>query len=296
MPIRLLHRVSGVRRVRPGSASEALAGYIRRKYQGAADRRGDGDRRPGPAIRTGLQDRAVSRRGDRVFRRRRPGIERPTAPAVSRANCAAPPTSKHSQLALKLHPSTEQVFVIANGRDARNVEAVHAALDASSWPVRLTYLDEPSVSGLIAAVAALPPRSLVLYVWYTERDRGFAAETPRRLRAWWRRPRPCPFTVRMSATSDQAWLAAWCAARREPEFAWQKWRGRSSPAGEPRTFRSKTPRLVPIVDWRQVQRWRINPSRLPDGSDIRFKVPTRVGILSGSSSSPSSWSSRRNWC
>ena len=34
------------------------------------------------------------------------------------------------------------------------------------------------------------------------------------------------------------------------------------------------PRLVPTVDWRQVQRWRINPSQLPGGSDIRFKVPS----------------------
>jgi len=31
---------------------------------------------------------------------------------------------------------------------------------------------------------------------------------------------------------------------------------------------------VPTFDWRQVQRWNIDPSLLPPGSDIRFKVPT----------------------
>jgi hypothetical protein len=31
---------------------------------------------------------------------------------------------------------------------------------------------------------------------------------------------------------------------------------------------------VPIFDWRQVQRWNIDSSLLPPGSDIRFKVPT----------------------
>ena len=36
----------------PVQASEALAGYIRRKYRGSADRRGHGDRRPVPAIRS----------------------------------------------------------------------------------------------------------------------------------------------------------------------------------------------------------------------------------------------------
>ncbi len=29
-----------------------------------------------------------------------------------------------------------------------------------------------------------------------------------------------------------------------------------------------------MFDWRAIQRWRINPGRLPPGSDIRFRVPT----------------------
>jgi signal transduction histidine kinase len=32
--------------------------------------------------------------------------------------------------------------------------------------------------------------------------------------------------------------------------------------------------LVPTFDWRQIQRWTIDASRLPTGSDIRFKAPT----------------------
>ena len=32
--------------------------------------------------------------------------------------------------------------------------------------------------------------------------------------------------------------------------------------------------LVPIFDWRQIQRWGIDPSRLPSGSEIRFRRPT----------------------
>jgi signal transduction histidine kinase len=36
----------------------------------------------------------------------------------------------------------------------------------------------------------------------------------------------------------------------------------------------EVPRLVPIVDWRQLQRWRIDPARLPPGTDIRFRTPT----------------------
>jgi two-component system sensor histidine kinase UhpB len=32
--------------------------------------------------------------------------------------------------------------------------------------------------------------------------------------------------------------------------------------------------LVPTFDWRQLQRWHIDPKRLPPGSDIRFRTPT----------------------
>ena len=155
----------------PGEASEALAAYIRRKYQG---RRIDvvialAD----PALRFVLDykanlfpNAAIVYSGVAV-----PESVSPNAGDVT-GELRGTAYAETLELALKLHPSTQQVFVIANGRDARNVEAVHAALDAFSWPARLVYLDEPSVSNLIAAVAAIPPGSLVLYIWYAEPDRG----------------------------------------------------------------------------------------------------------------------------
>ena len=31
--------------------------------------------------------------------------------------------------------------------------------------------------------------------------------------------------------------------------------------------------LTPIFDWRQLQRWNISESRLPPGSEVRFRNP-----------------------
>jgi len=36
----------------------------------------------------------------------------------------------------------------------------------------------------------------------------------------------------------------------------------------------ETARLVPIFDWRQLQRWGISPSRLPPGAEVRFQTPS----------------------
>src|SRR6185503_1377015 len=42
----------------------------------------------------------------------------------------------------------------------------------------------------------------------------------------------------------------------------------------PRDIPIEAARVVPTFDWRQLRRWGIDPSAIPPGSDIRFRVPT----------------------
>ena len=70
-------------------------------------------------------------------------------------------------LALTLHPSTDQVFVIANSEDRQNMDTVRAELSQFSRRVRLTYIEETTLPRLLDAVKAIPPRSLVFYIWQT---------------------------------------------------------------------------------------------------------------------------------
>ena len=254
------------------SASEALAEYIRRKYR---ERRIDvvlaiAD----PALRFVLDyrtelfpDAAIVYSGVAVPEstgRRAVGV------TGELRGAAYVETLK---FALKLHPSTEQVFVIANARDAQNVEAVHAALDAFSWPARLVYLDEPSLSGLIAAVAALPPRSLVLYVWYSERDRGTPPDTAQAARLV-AEAAAVPVYGTNERYLGSGVVGGVVRSRQETGIRLAQMARQIIAGTRVEDIPFENARLVPIVDWRQVQRWRINPSRLPDGSDIRFKVPT----------------------
>ena len=42
----------------------------------------------------------------------------------------------------------------------------------------------------------------------------------------------------------------------------------------PQDIPIETARVMPVIDWRQVQRWGIDPSRLPPGSQIEYREPS----------------------
>ena len=158
------------------AASLALADYIRQKYRG---RRIDvviaiAD----PALRFVLDHR------DELF---------PDAPIVYSGVAVPEDNSRGSargltavlrgiayaetlKLALALHPSTEQVFVVAGSADRQVVNSVKAELRDFSQRIRLTFLDETTVPRLIDAVRAVPPRSLILYIFFSEHKPGSATD------------------------------------------------------------------------------------------------------------------------
>jgi hypothetical protein len=77
------------------------------------------------------------------------------------------------ELALRLHPSTQRVFVVAQEVAAGYLDGVRAALAKSATHVELGFLSERSVPGLIAAVRAVPARSLIHFVRFSQQDPGY---------------------------------------------------------------------------------------------------------------------------
>src|SRR4029077_12898890 len=71
------------------------------------------------------------------------------------------------KLALDLHPSTRRVFVIANASSQVSAGAVvRDTLRPFTQQIPLTYLEQRPLTELLAAVKAIPPDSVVLYVWH----------------------------------------------------------------------------------------------------------------------------------
>jgi len=180
--------------------------------------------------------------------------------------------SQTLQLALTLHPSTERVFVVARTPNKDMETAVRAELNAFSKRVPITYIDEPTRSQLLAAVRAVPPRSLVLHIWQREDGRNMSDPLDAAQRVVEASAVPVYGTADLIVGTGV--VGGVVRGTRETgtrvgDMALQILRGTRA-ADIP----VEDAQLVPTFDWRQIKRWGIDPSKLPPGSNIRFWTPT----------------------
>ena len=253
-------------------ASLALADYIRQKYRG---RRIDvviaiAD----PALRFVLDHRdelfpdvPIVYSGLAVLEDNRRGAARGLT-AVLRGIAYA----ETLKLALKLHPLTEHVFVVARSRDRQVVNSVKAELRDFSQTMRLTFLDETTVDRLIDAVRAVPPRSLILYIFFSEVGPArYDYEQILRLVASSARVPVYGTNERYIGTGVVGGVVRGASETgvRVGELAREILHGARAD-----DLPIENARLVPTFDWRQLRRWGLDESRLPPGSDIRFRTLT----------------------
>jgi signal transduction histidine kinase len=177
------------------------------------------------------------------------------------------------KLALQLHPSTQRVFVVAKGPDARTVESVRAELDHLPLGVSLTYLNEQTVPLLLSAVRAVPRGNVILYIWYSQEDPGnvvYADEVARLVAR--------AATVPVYGTSDfyigSGIVGGVMRRTRETGTRIGQLALRILAGTRPQDIPIETEEVLPIIDWRQAQRWNIAPSRLPAGSQIVYREPS----------------------
>jgi signal transduction histidine kinase len=176
------------------------------------------------------------------------------------------------RLALGMHPSTERVFVVAKSPNQQNIDTVRSELGGFSRRVSLTFVNEETVPRLLATVKAIPRASLILFIWHAEEVPGQVvySDTIARLVAE-------VATVPVYGTSDfYIGLGVVGGVVRETretgarvgEMARQILMGT-----RPQDIPVETARVMPIVDWRQVQRWGISEARIPAGTRILFREP-----------------------
>jgi signal transduction histidine kinase len=254
------------------AASQALTDYIRQKYRG---RRIDvviaiAD----PALRFVLDHR------DELF----PGVpivysgvavladNRGGAPRGLTAVLRGVAYVETLKLALAQHPSTQQVFVVGGSSDRQVADSVKAELRDFSQRIRLTFLDDTTVPRLIDAVKAIPPRSLILYIFFPNaRPAGYEADEIVRLVASAARVPVYGTNERYVGTGVVGGVLRGTSETgvRVGELARRILHGARAD-----DLPIENARLVPTFDWRQLRRWDLEESRLPPGSDIRFRTLT----------------------
>jgi signal transduction histidine kinase len=174
------------------------------------------------------------------------------------------------ELALKLHPSTERVFVVAQATGGEYLSGVQAALARFAPRVDLVYLNEPLLPKLIADIRAVPPRSVVLFIRHAQQDPGdvlFPQDVVRRV------AEASPVPVYVSTDSFVGTGAVGGVVRmaqalgaRVGQIASQVLDGRRAADIPIEQIPAQ-----PIFDWNQLRRWGIAEASLPAASLIRFR-------------------------
>jgi signal transduction histidine kinase len=177
------------------------------------------------------------------------------------------------KLALALHPLTRQVFVIAQNPDQPTLEFVRAELRDVSHQVSIAFATDATVPGLLSTVKALPQGSLILYIVFGQVHPGDVvyADAIARLVA-------DAATVPVYGTSDlyigTGVVGGVTRSTRETGARIGDMTLRILAGTRPQDMPIETARVMPVIDWRQVQRWGIDPARIPPESQIQFREPS----------------------
>jgi signal transduction histidine kinase len=177
------------------------------------------------------------------------------------------------RLALELHPSTPRVFVVANGIDGQTIESVRAELSGFSRQVSLTYLNEKTVPLLLSAVKAVPPGSLILYIWHSQQDPGMVIY-PDEVARLVAEVSPVPVYGTSDFYIGTGVVGGVVRRTHETGTRIGEMALRILTGTPPQDIPIEAAQVVPVVDWRQVQRWGISHARLPARSQILFREPT----------------------
>ena len=180
---------------------------------------------------------------------------------------------KSIDLALSLHPNTEQVFIVSGTlqHDGQFEKAAREDLKDYEGRVKINFLTDLAPNDLIARTKSLPERSIVLYVWQQAFDvNGRVLETAEILESIVRTS-PVPIDCMSVGPVGRGAVGGYVYSQE----------GGAKKLAEVvrRIINGEQSRNIPIeiapkefmFDWRQLQRWKISENSLPPGSIVNFR-------------------------
>ena len=177
-------------------------------------------------------------------------------------------------LALKLHPSVRQVFVIAYAPAVEGyTQRVQQTLSEFSPHVQLTYIGESTVTGMVTAVKALPPQSLIFYARYSPVDTPRVVY-PDELLSTIANASPVPVYAGSDIYTGLGIVGGMMQRNESDGTRVGEITRRILEGTAPEDIPVGPPSLTPTFDWRQLKRWGIDVAALPQGSQILFRTPT----------------------
>ncbi len=176
---------------------------------------------------------------------------------------------------LQLKPDTTQIAVVLGSSPLEKFWGAECRREFKAFEGRVDFLwlDDLTFDATIDRCAGLPPGSFILHILFLVDTDGISIETNaalKRLRESANAPVFACFESELGMGSVGGRLMQNTSMGiRGAKIAIEILRGR--PAGEIPPVRLETP--PPTYDWRELRRWNIPESRLPEGSVVLFREP-----------------------
>ena len=177
------------------------------------------------------------------------------------------------ELALRLHPQTQEIAVVAGAapRDREFADVARRALEPFEKRSRIRWLTNRSIAELKAELASLPEHTVVLYVTFFGDQSGNRFLPPQALEEFApasRAPIYGAFDTYIGRGAVGGSMVTFeSMGRKSAEVGMRILAGIDPQAA----VRGQHYQPTAIFDWRQLQRAGLNDRRLPDGSVLRFK-------------------------
>jgi len=180
------------------------------------------------------------------------------------------------ELILRLQPGTREILVISGASDSDRWRQSDARrqLDRLEKRVKLTYMDAGSVQDFVRTVARVPDGTVIFFLTMYQDSAGnklLSHEVLARIAKEARVPV-------YNQTATHVGLGIVGGVVFDPEIL-----GRETAQLTLRLLRGErvqdlpiqeSKSIVPMVDWRQLRRWKLDEKRLPAGTVVRFRDPS----------------------
>jgi signal transduction histidine kinase len=185
-----------------------------------------------------------------------------------------PSQTETLQLVLELHPRTKRVHVMAYAPLQEGYqERIAAALAPVARGVTLTYANEATLPEALVTIRRLPADSVIFYARYSPITTGRAI-LPDEVFSQVAAASPVPIYSSNDLNLGRGVLGGMMRSEVNMAARVAEMTLRILKGTKPEDIPVEDAQLTPMFDWRQVQRWGLNPASLPPGSEIRFRVPT----------------------
>ena len=185
-----------------------------------------------------------------------------------------PSQTETIELALRLHPATTRVHVVAYAPAVVGYQQrVQAQLKAISQRITVTFANEPTLEEALTVVKDLPADSLLLYARYSPVTKGRVI-FPDEMLPQIAEASPVPIYSAIETNLDKGVVGGMMRSEIATAVRLGEITLRILEGEKPENIPIESIRMAPIFDWRQMQRWGIDPASLPPGADIRFREPS----------------------